>query len=310
MLISVCIPSVRADTVGATVASLIRQTHAEWEAIVVGQGEDRSVREAVMAAASGDHRVRYVHSERTGSCVARNRGARDAAGEAVAFLDDDCEAAPDWLEQVVGRLERDPGLGLVAGALVRPAAPPRAGRFKVCPEMIPSEIIYDPAESAEAPPGFGAAGANLTVRRSTLERVGPFDEGLGPGTRFRSTEDTDYIIRAEAAGTVLCSTPAAVVHHTNGYRFGVGAAYRLLRDYAVGNGALAAKLTLSGDPRGGRWLRIELRSAVLGPFADRRPQALPRRLARLAFYFRGYVWCRWRCRVDGSDLAAAVLIDR
>ena len=306
VLISVCIPSIRPDTLGDSIASIVRQRHDDWELIVVGQGDEQALRATVTAAAAGDQRVRYVHLERLGTSAARNRGTEEAKGDVIAFMDDDCEAADDWMPQIVAAFDRHPGAGIVAGSLVKPPAGP--GRFKVCPEMIPLEVLHDPAVTgSEAPEGFGWAGANMTVRRRVAEVVGPWDELLGPGTRFASTEDTDYIIRAEAAGTCMYSTPAVVMHHTHGYRYGIRAAYRLLRNYAVGNGALAAKLTLLGDPRGRSWMRNEVRVALVEPFRRLRPHLLPRRLVRLGFYAAAYRSCRRTCSVSDRQLASAVL---
>jgi glycosyltransferase involved in cell wall biosynthesis len=305
VLISICIPSIRPDTLVHAIASVLRQGHDAWELIVVGQGNELLLRSAVAQAASGDTRVRYIHLERLGTCAARNRGIQEARGDVIAFMDDDCEASDDWLLQIVAAFDRFPGAGIVAGALVAP--PPGPGRFRVCPEMIPLEILYDPATDSEAPEGFGAAGANLALRPRVVETVGPFDELLGPGTRFASTEDTDYIIRAEAARTCIYSTPAVVMHHTYGIRYGIRAAYRLQRNYAVGNGALAAKLTLVGDPRGRLWLRNEVRAALVEPIKSLRPHLLPRRLLRLGYYALAYRTCWRTCSVSSRHLASAVL---
>jgi GT2 family glycosyltransferase len=210
------------------------------------------------------------------------------------------------MPQIVAAFDRHPGAGIVAGSLVKPT--PGPGRFKVCPEMIPLEVLHDPAVTgSEAPEGFGWAGANMIVRRRVVDDVGPWDELLGPGTRFASTEDTDYIIRAEAAGTCMYSTPDVVMHHTHGYRYGSRAAYRLLRNYAVGNGALAAKLTLLGDPRGRTWMRNELQVALVEPIKRLRPQWLPRRLVRLGYYAAAYRSCRRTCSVSDREIASAVL---
>lgn len=302
MLITICMPSIRPDTLGDAIDSVKRQTHDAWELIVVGQGDEKSMRAAVEASADGDERVRYSHADRFGANVGRNQGIREARGDVIAFLDDDCEAAGDWLTRIVATFDQLPDLGLLAGALVKPDLPEGSPRFAVCPEMIPLEVTYDPAETGHvAPPGFGLVSANLAIRRTVIDAVGPFDELLGPGTRYGGADDTDYLLRVEALSTTLRSDPAVVVYHTHGYRFGLRGSYRILRAYAAGNGALAAKLTLLGDQRGPDWERESLRLATSEHLAQRRPQAIPGSLLRHWLFRRSYRECLKEHRVRSDD---------
>jgi hypothetical protein len=98
----------------------------------------------------------------------------------------------------------------------------------------------------------------------------------------------------------MYSTPDVVVDHTFGYRYGFKAVYRHRRGYARGNGALAAKHTLLGDPRGRAWMRLEIRAATVEPIRTLRPQRLPMRLLRLAYFGAAYYRCR-RDYVARSD---------
>lgn len=309
MFVTVCVPSVRPDTLGDTIASVLRQTHRDWELIVIAQGDEAVMRAKVEAAAAGDERVRCVYSDRFGANVGRNVGIAEAQGELIAFLDDDCEAAADWLERIVATFERRPELGMLAGALVRPDRPAGSPRFAVCPEMIPLEVTYDPAVTgAESPPGFGLVGANLSMRRRVAEAVGPWDELLGPGTRYGGADDTDYLLRAEALPTTLRSDPELVVTHAHGYRFGLRASYRILRNYAVANGALAAKLTLLGDPRGREWVRGSLRQATVDRMSLRGVAGIPTSLVRHALFRWAYREClrHHEVRSDGEPGREAV----
>lgn len=315
MLVTICLPSIRPDTLGDTIASVRRQKHEAWELIVIGQGDEASMRAAVETAADGDERIRYSHLDRFGANAARNHGVRQAKGDVLAFIDDDCEAADDWLSRIVATFERYPDVGLLGGSLLRPEPPEGSPKFAVCPEMIPLEVTYDPVETGyESPPGFGVVGANLALRKSVVEAVGPFDELLGPGTRYGGADETDYVLRAEALPTSLRSDPAIVVHHTHGHRFGIRASYRILRNYACANGALAAKLTLLEDPRGRDWLRGSLRLATVDHLRNRRPQAIPGSLLRHWLYYRSYRQCleEHDARADdgSDDPVRAVLVRR
>lgn len=251
-LVSVCVPTVRPGTLIHTVRAILAQDYAQFELIVVGQGADEGLAALGREIATSDSRVRYVHLPDRGVSLARNAGARLARGQLIAFTDDDCEPASDWLTTLVRIFDAHPDVGLVGGRVVPAAA---LGPLCMCPSLEPAERIYDPAVSLHHPPaGWDWIGANFAVRRSVLERVGGFDEYLGAGARFPSGEDTDFGFQLESARIPMASSPLPTVHHTYGARCGVSARVRQSANYARGNGALAGKLDLMGDPRGRQWL--------------------------------------------------------
>jgi glycosyltransferase involved in cell wall biosynthesis len=284
MLISVCIPSVRYDTVAAAVRGVLAQTYGDWELVVVGQGADTRVGDRVADAAGRDRRVRYVHVPELGASRARNVAVEEARGDVFAFTDDDCVPARNWLAVVAERMAADRRVGVVGGAVLAPL-PDRAGPAS-CPTNSPTESVYDPFASDFAhPEGWDWLTANVAIRRSAAEQVGRFDECLGPGTEFPAAEDPDYKMRLERLGVRMRVTPSSVVVHQYGHRYGYGALYRHMRNYAEGNGALAAKLEMMGDPRARQRL-TELRRAIL---VDP-PRAVVNAL-RLAFALSAYRRC-------------------
>lgn len=84
--------------------SIAAQTFADFEAIVVDDGStDGGAR---VVAGYADARFRLVAQRNAGPGAARNRGAREAAGEFLAFLDADDEWLPGYLEEGVRLLEK------------------------------------------------------------------------------------------------------------------------------------------------------------------------------------------------------------
>jgi GT2 family glycosyltransferase len=233
-----------------------------------------------------------------GISYARNAAVQEARGDVIAFTDDDCEAAPGWLENVMACFEEDPRLGFVTGALVGPAGP--RGLLSVCPEIHPEDMTYDPVrDKKNAPPRFDFAGANFAVRREVAQRVGHFDECLGVGAVFGSSEDLDYMLRIEAAGVRMRSTPKSVIHHTYGVRYGLKAVFKHRRSYAVGQGALAAKMTLRGDPRGKEWLDM-VWGDLLQTVKELRLHRSPSAFLRYLYVRKAYLDCVNHHEVDAS----------
>ena len=302
MKVSVCVAATRPDTVGQTVRSIVGQTYRNWQLIVIAQGPGaEGVAGAVERELGDGHDAMVMAQSGRGLSRARNAAVKAAAGDVVAMIDDDCEADPAWIEVIVDRLLAEPAAGLVGGAVV---APPRERRGPGnCPCCAPGEVLYEPARGADRPPpGFRWIGANFAFRRSTAERVGAFDEMLGAGARFPVAEEIDFMRRAEALGIAMLTTPKAVVYHTYGWRHGIGPVMRLQRNYARGNGAYAAKLTLLGDPRGRRDLDEMRRLTVCDWWQRRAPVALPAGIRRYAHFAAGYRECLRECRVDESGL--------
>ena len=289
MKITVCVPTVRPDSLGHTVTAIRRQTWEDWQLTVVGQGvEEAALRDATMRAAEGDPRVRYHHIVERGLSRARNAGLQMALGDVVAFTDDDCEPAPDWLDVIADALLHDPEVGLVAGAVLAPRDS-RGGWLTTCPTNEPHEVRYDPRVSEGArPAGWDWIGANFAVRRQVIDAVGPFDVRLGAGAGFPSGEDTDYKFRLERLGVVMLTTPRAVVHHTYGERSGLRAGFAHSRNYARGNAAMAAKLTLQGDPRGRAWWRESVWGTPGTWKRDVLPHRVPVALSRRWHFVRTY----------------------
>lgn len=296
MRISVIIPTIRADTLAAAITSVRQQSFESWELVVVGQGDEQSLRDVVVRAAEGDRRVRYIHLERRGGSIARNAGIAATTGEIIAFTDDDCEADPEWLA-VLDEVFDDSDVGLVGGSLI---APPADRRLGVCPEHVAWDVVHRPDADSVAPDGWGLAGANMAVRRSAQQQVGEFDEYLGAGARFAGSEETDYALRLESLGVTMVSTPRSIVRHTHGHRYGIRAIYRLKRNYARGYGALAAKMTLLADPRGSEWMHT-MSEAVMRRPTLRGVASLPSSLLRLWHFRRAYRTCRREYTVDPTD---------
>ncbi len=91
----------RADVVGRAIASVVAQTFADLELILV---DDGSTDDSVAAArAVADKRVRIFRQEQQGLEAARSAGMQQARGSWVLFLDPDDEVAPAWLARL-GRL--------------------------------------------------------------------------------------------------------------------------------------------------------------------------------------------------------------
>ena len=88
----------RADVVGRAVASVLAQTFAAVEVVVV---DDGSTDDSVAAArAVADGRVRVVRQDAAGVEAARRSGVERSHGRWILVLDPDDEVSPGWLARI------------------------------------------------------------------------------------------------------------------------------------------------------------------------------------------------------------------
>jgi glycosyltransferase involved in cell wall biosynthesis len=114
-IVSVVTPTYnRARFLPDAVASVLAQTYADLELIVVDDGsvdDTRTVLEPFLA----DGRVRYFYQKNQGQSHARNHAIEHATGDFIAFLDSDDLWAPDKLEKQLAILQANPEVDIVHG---------------------------------------------------------------------------------------------------------------------------------------------------------------------------------------------------
>ena len=194
--VTVVVP-VRHDVAGLRdlIASLRAQTldPAKVEVVV---GADGAAPDFLAGVESSDGLVLVVHGPARNSYAARNRAARAARGDVLAFCDSDCRPEADWLERGLSALER---ADLVAGEVcfVAPARPTAWSLLTV-------DAFLDQQSNVQR---SRAVTANLFLRRRLFEALEGFDESLPSGG------DWDLAERAVGRGWRLAYAPDVVVRH-------------------------------------------------------------------------------------------------
>ncbi|PZQ63830.1 MAG: glycosyl transferase family 2 [Phenylobacterium zucineum] len=147
-------------------------------------------------AVVGDRATLVLVTEK-GAGPARNGAVAASKGEVLAFIDSDCVAEPQWLEEGIRALDRFDLVGGRVRVLVGDPA-----------HMTPAEAFervfaFDFKTYIEKK-GFTGAG-NMFCRRPLFEKVGGFGVGM--------SEDVDWSRRAVASGARLGYAPAAAMGH-------------------------------------------------------------------------------------------------
>lgn len=85
--------------------SILSQTIADWEAILVDDGSTDNSGAIADEYAALDDRFRVLHQGNQGQAAARNRGLGVAKGEYMAFVDADDSLESNYLEQLLAHIE-------------------------------------------------------------------------------------------------------------------------------------------------------------------------------------------------------------
>lgn len=92
-------------------ASVLAQTHAPSEIIVVDDGSTDSGPQIVLRLASQHDGIRLLRKANGGQSSARNSGVRASSSKLIAFLDQDDLWYPRHLEELIGPFRQNPALG-------------------------------------------------------------------------------------------------------------------------------------------------------------------------------------------------------
>jgi hypothetical protein len=196
MRISVIMPCFNVGPfVAAALESLLAQSHARWEAIVIDDGSTDGTDDVI--ASFTDPRVQLIRQANRGVSAARNRGIELASGDALLFLDADDWLAPDAMARMVASLETIPP-GVDTGAAVA-----TYGAFCFVTED-GSRVVR--AKTGPFPEGdiierllvenLFANGGHLLIRSAAVAGAGLFRNDL------RFGEDWEYWCRLALSGAI------------------------------------------------------------------------------------------------------------
>ena len=210
------------------------------------------------------------------SYAARNRGARGASGEWLAFTDGDCAPRPDWLRRLFdGGVAGD--VGAVVGEVRALESATAVQRFIEARGLMSHGVTLP----HKALPCFSTA--NVAIRRDLFLALGGFREDI----RFFGDMDLSWRLQREGEARLLFRPEAVVLHR---HRRTVGALWRQAVQH--GRGVAFMKHAHPGiyriDPRE-QVQRIAGMGAAVARVASRDPDAC-RMPFHLGVWYSGMLW--------------------
>ncbi|MGI9121241.1 MAG: glycosyltransferase family 2 protein [Acidimicrobiales bacterium] len=265
--------------------ALDRQTFQDFHVTVIDQSDvfdaELDCRRAV------DPLLEVIRDPGRGLSRSRNIGWRHADADWVTFVDDDCLPEQDWAELLQRELETHPEADFLSGHISEHNVPDR-DYVPVATHPVHEERRHSGRWTPPHHLGFGTC---MTIRRSMIERLGGWDERLGPGiVDFPAADDMDFNYRFLRAGGIAYLSPHVRVFHDQWRtKDEIGP---LLCGYMAAHCGFSVKHLRTGDAAGGVWLfglgLVDLLRMVASGVRRRSPFRL------------GLAWWKLRGLVNGT----------
>ncbi|MGV7223630.1 MAG: glycosyltransferase [Nitrospinales bacterium] len=188
--------------------SRINYPHSRFEVIVVDDGSRPPV-QTHTSPFFDKMNLTVITQENAGPSLARNVGAKCAKGDFLAFTDDDCMPASDWLQTLSLRFKVSPGCAIVGRSVnaLEESVYDTASQMLI--EYLHAYYNQDPGQACFI------TSNNLSLPTKQFEAVGGFD------TIFLNAggEDREFCEHLRHHGYRIIYAPEVVVHHSHGLTF-------------------------------------------------------------------------------------------
>ncbi|APX13167.1 glycosyltransferase family 2 protein [Tateyamaria omphalii] len=295
----------RPDALTWCLTGLSQLQYSSFEIVVVADPPGHA---AILDSPFADQ-VKLVEFDRANISEARNLGISHAAGDIVAFIDDDAVPEPSWLHNLVAPASR-PDVAAMGGFVRGRNGISWQWQARTVDEAGSTEDLeVSPYRATVLTPkgrrAIKTEGTNMAVRRDVLVAL----EGFDPGFAFY-LDETDLNLRLKRAGHATALSPLAEVHH------GFAASPRRRRDrvprdlFDIGSSwAVLQRKYLEEAQRRDHWrhLREHERKRVLEHMVAGRllPRDVRHLMARLdQGYIQGLMRQRGGAQVLNSPISA------
>jgi glycosyltransferase involved in cell wall biosynthesis len=190
-LVSVVIPTLNVERyIGQCIQAVLNNKYSNLEIIVVDNGSKDATCQIAKELGTKIHSL-------PGATISalRNYGVKESEGSIIAFLDSDCIAAVDWINQGLKALSEEKA---IVGYLYD--VPSNAGWMEqdwFCQRDIGRQEAVS------------LGGGNIFVTKEVFNKVGGFDENLTTG------EDTEFCSRVRRIAKVISDDRVRVTHLGN-----------------------------------------------------------------------------------------------
>jgi glycosyltransferase involved in cell wall biosynthesis len=193
------------------VDSVIAQTYADWELLLVDDGSGPAATEIAKGfVARHPGKIRYLehpgHVNR-GAAATRNLGIRHARGEYLALIDADDVWLPSKLSDQVAILDALPEVGMVCGSAIYWGSW-SGGKDILQPTGHVQDAVVPPPEATLGLYPLGRAAApcpsDIVLRSEVARAIGGFEEQFTGS--YQLYEDQAFLAKLYLTSAIYCSS--------------------------------------------------------------------------------------------------------
>jgi glycosyltransferase involved in cell wall biosynthesis len=178
-----------AHSISRAVNSVITQSFADWELIIVDDGSTDKTVQTIGKYLHQDCRIKLLKSKNTGHVIARNLGLKHSIGRYLTFIDGNDEYLKPHLQLHVEYLVQNKDIQIVFSSFERVGDELLANKtdqsqLTFVYEMMPSWSAFIKKELLESTGGF--ANMAYTEDTSMVEKL------IRTGAKFRVTDHKTY----------------------------------------------------------------------------------------------------------------------
>lgn len=278
----------RPEDISSTIRSIVANTYPNLELVIVDQSDNDKTKEKVNEHIKAFSKIRYFRISSRGLGKAKNFGIKKCQGEIIVFTDDDCVVDNQWIEKIVLLFQRNPDISIVFGSILAPSG------YNIKDGFIPlynaKDVLFKGPYAKIKARGIGA---NMAIRKDLFEKIGSFDEMLGPGAPLPGNVDYDYSYRALRNGFQIFESSSVKVIHFAIKKWGKEAMDKF-RQYEISRLAVYLKYVRCGDGIAFYIMFSEIfirmfqlfRFSVFGTKVFKMPRLL-------FFLYMNYKYCSW-----------------
>jgi len=192
------------------------------ELVVVDNASNDNTFQVITAhAKNSKFKIHPLKEPKKGKTFALNVAINNAAGELLAFVDDDHIVSPGYFKAIRSAVESHPVYNLFCGRILPNwdgTEPPwihDKTRYPIRPFPIPTFNMGDRVLEVQLDKEMFIPGAgNLVIKKSVFKNIGLFSEEFGPkGHNLQGGEDLEFLRRALKHGERLMYIPEILQYH-------------------------------------------------------------------------------------------------
>lgn len=204
-LFSIIIPTYnRPEHLTSCLQSLTQLSYPcdQFEVIVVDDGSSDPL-DTIVQPFLSSLKLNLIRQPNAGPAAARNRGAKAAQGQFIAFTDDDCRPEATWLKKLKHRFTENPNQ--IVGGHTHNLLP--CNIFSTMSQNIVS-IVYKHYNAIPYEARFFASN-NMAIPTQDFLKIGGFNEN------FRTSEDREFCDRWLHTGRTMFYDPTIIIYHAH-----------------------------------------------------------------------------------------------